>query len=257
MSIDACAELVFKGDPDRFRAAMCAKMPERGRLMVLYAFNLEVARAPYASSEPMIAQMRVQWWADAVAEIYANKQPRAHEVVSPLADLVRDARLPQDEITALIEARRDDAERTDPPDWNALERYLAATGGGLMVLAAKALGCPVDALDMARHFGWGAAAANYLTAVPELTARGRKPLPEPHAENIIRLTEEGRRKISKARSHRSRIQPAAPAFLSGSDANNVLKRAARQPEAVLAGGLQSPEFTRRLRLALRAMSGRW
>ena len=70
MSIDACAALVRRGDPDRFRAAMTAAPDQRGRLMVLYAFNLEVARAPWVASEPMLAEMRLQWWADAIAEIY-------------------------------------------------------------------------------------------------------------------------------------------------------------------------------------------
>ncbi len=45
MSIDACAALVEKGDPERFLPAMTAPVELRGRLMVLYAFNLEVARA--------------------------------------------------------------------------------------------------------------------------------------------------------------------------------------------------------------------
>jgi len=46
MSFDACAALVAKGDPDRFLSAMTAPVALRGRLLTLYAFNLEVARAP-------------------------------------------------------------------------------------------------------------------------------------------------------------------------------------------------------------------
>ena len=55
MSLDACADLVNRGDPDRFRSAMLAPMPIRGDLLALYAFNLEVARAPWVTNEPMIA----------------------------------------------------------------------------------------------------------------------------------------------------------------------------------------------------------
>ena len=45
MSLDACARLVERGDPDRFRVAMAAPPSAREALFPLYAFNLEVARA--------------------------------------------------------------------------------------------------------------------------------------------------------------------------------------------------------------------
>ena len=257
MSIDACAALVQKGDPERFRAAMCAPMPARARLMVFYAFNLELARAPYASTEPMIAEMRVQWWADAVAEIYEGKPPRAHEVVTPLADLLTETSLPREPIDLLIEARRGDARREDPARLPALDAYLANTGGGLMMLAARMLGCAHDKLEAARDFGWGTAAAFYLSAVPDLVAHGRRPLPEPQAETIAHLAVTARTRLASARRHRSGILRAAhPAFLAGANADAILKSAAN-PETVLTGALIPSEFQSRTTLAYRALTGRW
>ena len=84
MSLQACADLVERGDPDRFAAVMAAPMPLRARLWPLYAFNLEIARAPWVTKEPMIAEMRLQWWRDVVAE----SAPRAHEVAGPLQGLI-------------------------------------------------------------------------------------------------------------------------------------------------------------------------
>ena len=69
MSLQACADLVQRGDPDRFAAAMAAPVAARKVLFPLYAFNLEVARAPWVTEEPMIAEMRLQWWRDALGEI--------------------------------------------------------------------------------------------------------------------------------------------------------------------------------------------
>ncbi len=47
MSLEACAALVERGDPDRHAAAMAAPPAARARLWPLYAFNLEGgARAP-------------------------------------------------------------------------------------------------------------------------------------------------------------------------------------------------------------------
>ena len=44
MTLNACAELVRQGDPDRFLATMAAPPEARAKLFPLYAFNLEVAR---------------------------------------------------------------------------------------------------------------------------------------------------------------------------------------------------------------------
>ncbi|MGB3250003.1 MAG: squalene/phytoene synthase family protein, partial [Tabrizicola sp.] len=66
MTVAACAGLVQRGDPDRFRAVMAAPVEARAQLFPLYAFNLEVARAPWVTQEPLIAEMRLQWWRDVV-----------------------------------------------------------------------------------------------------------------------------------------------------------------------------------------------
>ena len=79
MTLNACAELVRQGDPDRFLATMAATPEARAKLFPLYAFNLEVAKAPWVTREPMIAQMRLQWWQDIVTEVVEGKPPRAHE----------------------------------------------------------------------------------------------------------------------------------------------------------------------------------
>ena len=84
--LTACAQLVERGDPDRFAAAMAAPVRARAVLFPLYAFNLEVARAPWLTQESMIAEMRLQWWRDALEEIRAGGLVRRHEVVTPLAD---------------------------------------------------------------------------------------------------------------------------------------------------------------------------
>ena len=84
MTIEACASLVRDGDPDRFAAAVAAPVPARAVLFPIYAFNLEVARAPWVTAEPMIAEMRLQWWRDVLSEIEAGGDVRRHEVATPL-----------------------------------------------------------------------------------------------------------------------------------------------------------------------------
>jgi len=85
MSFQACADIVRKGDPERFLAAMAAPPAARRVLFPLYAFNVEVSRAPWVTEEPMIAEMRLQWWRDALEEIAAGGAVRSHEVTVELA----------------------------------------------------------------------------------------------------------------------------------------------------------------------------
>jgi phytoene/squalene synthetase len=74
--LEACAALVERSDPDRFRVAMAAPPAAREVLFPLYAFNLEVARAPWATREPMLAEMRLQWWRDQVEAAAVQLPPR-------------------------------------------------------------------------------------------------------------------------------------------------------------------------------------
>ncbi|MEO1314481.1 MAG: squalene/phytoene synthase family protein, partial [Pseudomonadota bacterium] len=241
-SVEACAGLVSRGDPERFASAMTAPLPLRGDLMVLYAFNLEVAKAPWVTSEAMLAEMRLQWWIDALDEIYEGKRPRAHEVVTPLADVIGRAALPKAPFEALIQARRGDIYPEAPVDWAAVWAYLEATGGGLMALAAQILGADEAWCQKAQDFGTLSGAASLIRAVPELEARGRRPLPGP-AQG---LALEALGKLDKLNVPRG----LRPAFAVGSQTKAILKRAAR------GDSLETSEFSRRWALLWVASTGR-
>jgi len=247
MTVQACADLVRRGDPDRFLAVMAAPLAFRARLFPLYAFNLEVARAPWVTQEPLIAEMRLQWWRD-VVENSASGAARAHEVAGPLHALIRDHGLPVAVIDSLIAARRWDI-HADPQD--DLDSYLEATGAGLMWLAARALGAPDQAEVAVRDYGWAAAAAGYLRAVPALQARGRHPLPL--GVTPASLAQQGLARLAKARAER-RVVPSAvvPALLPGWQTHVLLRQVLGS-----AGTPAMPEVSRRGRLLWQAASGRW
>jgi phytoene/squalene synthetase len=254
VTVAACAALVERGDPDRFLAVMAAPVAARAQLFPLYAFNLEVARAPWVTDEPLIAEMRLQWWRDVVANA-ASGAARAHEVAGPLHDLIRDFGLPVDVLDRLIAARRWDIHREQHESTAALEEYLEDTGGGLMWLAARALGAPDSAEDAVRGFGWATAAAGYLRAVPDLRARGRQPLPEGLApETLARM---GQERLQQARTGRKSIPRAVtPALLAGWQAAGLLRLAATDPARVPSGTLALSEFARRGGLIKSALTGR-
>lgn len=239
--LTACAQLVERGDPDRFAATMAAPVAMRRVLFPLYAFNLEIARAPWMSAEPLIAEMRLQWWHDALDEIAAGGPVRRHEVATPLAQVIDAAGAAL--LTGCVTARRREAQRLPMADAGDLRDYVADTGGTLMWVAARALGGD----DEARARGIGAAAglANYLLGVPLFLQRGLNPLPDMTTAQFNDLVQ----------AHLDMARPRGrPAFgqkmaeLAGWRAADILARALRDPAAIPEGRLAEPAFRRNLSL---------
>ncbi|WP_050526397.1 squalene/phytoene synthase family protein [Pseudorhodobacter aquimaris] len=241
--------LIERGDPTRFAALMAAPVSARARLAPLYAYNLELARAPWVSKEPMIAEMRLQWWRDAVEDL-GKGVVRGHEVLQPLAELD----LPLDLLDRMADARRWDIYSDAFADQAAMDAYLEDTAGGLMWLGGKALGSNDEAA--LRGVGWAAGLAAYLQAVPELAARGRVPLLDGRDAGIAALARRGLDRLAQAR--RLRISAAGrPAVLAGWQAQGLLRMAEKEPGRVGEGSLQLSEFARRGGLMWQAFTGRF
>ena len=253
MSLQACADLVERGDSDRFAAVMAAPTPLRARLWPLYAFNLEIARAPWVTKEPMIAEMRLQWWRDVVAEA----APRAHEVAGPLHGVIHVAGLDLDVLDKMAAARVWDVYSEPFEDQDAFDLYLDETSGGLMWLAARTCGAQDRAEQTVRDYGWAAGLASYLRAVPTLEERGRRPLVDGRPGAVRDLAARGLEKISKARAGRGLVGKAAPALLAGWQAEALLTQVIADPMRVAEGRMGLSEFGRRGRLVWQAISGRW
>lgn len=256
MSVAACAALVERGDPDRFRATMAAPVAARAVLFPLSAFNIEVSRAPWVTSEPMIAEMRLQFWRDTLEELAAGKAPRAHEVAAPLAEAI-----PRDlvgRLDALVAARRWDIYKEAFTDRAAFDAYLDDTAATLVVVGARALKADAAAEPVLRDAGWAAGLAGFLRAIPALEASGRIPLVEGTPQAVRDLAEEGLDRLSRARARRAEIAPSArPALFAGWRTQATLRAARDIPERVIEAKLDESEFAKRARLAWVAASGRW
>ncbi|WP_324752763.1 squalene/phytoene synthase family protein [Roseovarius sp. Pro17] len=249
-----CADLVRRGDPDRFRAAMAAPVAARHVLFPIYAFNVEVSRAPWMTQESMIAEMRLQWWRDALDEIASGSTARRHEVVTPLAKILdsEGAAL----LDALIVARQWDIYRDPFEDDAHLTDYLEKTSGNLMLAAARALG-RVDA-SVVMDAGYATGLASWLRAIPALEDAGRIPLLDGRPDGIRALAEGGLRRLDAARARRAEISAEArPALLVAWQAGGILRRATAQPQLVAAGGLEPTAIRSSLSLAARSLSGQW
>jgi phytoene synthase len=259
MSIDHCAEIVAAGDPERFRTVMAAPVAARRILLPVYALNLEIARAAWASGEPVVGAMRLQWWADRLEDIWkpGGQTPGpGHPVLAAAAPLLRGDATLAGTLGALVEARHWDLDTAPFAGADALADHIDATAGGVMWVAARLLGADRGAEPVVRDVAAAAGLAAWLRAVPALRARGRHPLPagvsmpDLAAASILRL--------ERARRARARVaSAAAPALWPSLDAGSFLREVMRDPARVERGDWPQTPLRDRLRLVSAVLAGRW
>lgn len=154
-------------DRDRFQTALFAPAQCRAALIALYAFNFEVARIREVTREPVLGRIRLQWWRDAIAELYSGAAPRRHEIVAALSVAIRDHKLSRAHFDALLNARELDLGEEAPASMEALEAYAEGTSASLILLALEALGIREgQALGAGVSVGIAYALAGLLASVP-------------------------------------------------------------------------------------------
>jgi 15-cis-phytoene synthase len=166
---EAIAALVRRNDPDRFLTALFAPPSRRDTLLVLYAFNHELARAPEVASDPTLALIRLQWWREVVEGV---RKP--HEVATPLSEAIASGALEPAGLLPLIEAREQEAygDFEAEADWRS---WLMSGPGGLAVAAAAALGTAEP--ERCRSYGAAYGVAGLLRSSVALARQQRCLLP--------------------------------------------------------------------------------
>jgi phytoene synthase len=93
-------------DPDRWLTSRFIADPAaRADVAALYLYDHELARARRAASTPLLAEIRLTWWREALDEIYAEGAPRRHPVAQALAGAVRRHGLPRASLEAVIDGQ--------------------------------------------------------------------------------------------------------------------------------------------------------
>ena len=254
MTLAACMSLVERGDPERFLATLSAPISAQSILFPLYAFNLEVARAPWITDEPQIAEIRLQWWRDTLREIAEGQSVRRHEVATPLASVISPAIAR--ELDNLVVARRWEIYSEPFLNQLAFDTFLDQTSGTLMWAASCCLGKADEAVI--RDLGYAQGLANFFRAVPELISRGRSPLISDRSEYLQHLAHIGVDRLSRARALRYRVsKPVIPALFTAWETGTILRQVVREPRSVIAGRLGQGFVIKRLSLFARMVTGRW
>ncbi len=177
MTLTYCGNIVRQQDSDRFLLSLFAPRAVRPALWALFAFNYEIAKTRDVVSETTIGLIRLQWWREAIAEIYEDKSVRRHEVVQPLAEAIKTHDLPRDLFDKLIYAREFDLEDVAPATLEGLMNYCEYTSAPLFELALKIIGednNDTHLVDISKYY----ALVGVIRAVPYMLQQRQMMLPQ-------------------------------------------------------------------------------
>ncbi len=132
---------VRRADPDRFFCSVFAPAEKRHGLLLLYAFNHELARAREVASEPALALIRLTWWREVI-----GGAEKPHEIATPLAAALNAGMFDREDLLALISAREAEAE-PEIPDCATFLAYARGTAGRLAWIAGKFLGADSQTVE--------------------------------------------------------------------------------------------------------------
>ncbi|HEX5957526.1 MAG TPA: squalene/phytoene synthase family protein [Hyphomicrobiaceae bacterium] len=169
------------GEPDRYLAALLAPPPQRDALVALAAFSTELSRIPLrVVREPLMAQLRLEWWRAAIADATDGEGKGAgHAVADAMRAAIRKFRLPAALLDNLIDAHA--LLLSDQPFLNAaaVDDFLWQAEGALFALSAGVMGAETDGDDV----GAASAAAGrayggvrLLQSLPRSLSLGRIPV---------------------------------------------------------------------------------
>ena len=277
-SLSPVAALVRCHDHDRFQTALFA--PPRGResLFALYAFNYEVARVRETVSQPVLGQIRLQWWRENISAAFDGGSVRHHTVVEALTAAIRTHGLTRAHFDRLIDAREEDLREAPTATLAALENYAEGTSARLVYLALESLGVrDPETEKVGFHIGVAYALAGLLRAMPLHARAGRLVIPADIAAQtglgpadycVLRSTHALRsaaaeiaasaeQHLTAARAHRRSItRRALPALLPAIVAARSLRRLKRAGYDPFHPTLAAPDPLQSWRLAICSLRNR-
>jgi phytoene synthase len=274
----ASLDTVRRLDHDRFLTALLAPAQHRPKLFAIYAFNAEIARVREAVSEPMLGQIRLQWWRETLDNL-GRGEATGHEVAITLSEAFSEKTLVIPALTALIDARERDLDEAPFEDMAALVAYCEATSSALIDMAARAISpADADAASQAiKSAGVAYALTGLLRALPVHASQGRLYLPldlmrkynvDPHdifagkssdglTAIILAVADEARRHLKLARESKGVSRTILPALLPTSHCDAYLAQMTVAGFDPFRHAVEVTAFSQQLRLLGRKILGRF
>ena len=265
-------------DFDRYLTALFAPAERRPALFALITFNDEIARIREAVTQPILGQIRLQWWRDALEQIFAGRPP-AHVVAQALAAALTKFGLDRTLLEQMIDARETDLSPDPPAHIEDLLSYATETAGSLVELMLQALGVTDEtSLKVGRSVGTAYALVGLIRAIPFHARARRVYLPQSiladqglTSDDLFHSTPPSTLKgavsevvgiarlhLVEAREHASALpSQATPALLSATVAETYLRRIEHAGYDVFATSVSQRPPAMVWRLAVKAWTSRW
>lgn len=166
---------------DRYLTALLAPRSVRANLVVLAAFFGEIRRIPLIVADAAAAEIRLQWWRDALSPEAAAS---GHPVADAMLELKRWRGLPDKLVLLpLDEGYSRELYEDGIRDEDDVTRYANETDGAAIRLALRVLGANEREFDTLIEPAARALALTHLAlTLPQQLANGRLPLPPQYTD---------------------------------------------------------------------------
>ncbi|WP_455475605.1 phytoene/squalene synthase family protein [Bartonella sp. B17] len=141
-----CLDILRATDRDRYISVLFVPKEKRRALAALYAFNAEVARIHENVRDPLIGEMRLRWWYDAIDnnEMHSSK---SNPILNDLFMAITSFNLPKSAFLQYCDAHILDLYHEPIPTIHDLESYCGKTASIILQLS-----CQILDFDAAQKF---------------------------------------------------------------------------------------------------------
>ena len=186
---------------DYYLSALLAPRKVRDDLLVLAAFEGELQRIPESVSEPLLVEIRLQWWRDWIAS-FTPEARTGNLVADALADVAVRRGLDRADLLASVDARVPAEELETQLPIPGARRRLASLDAAAMARAATVLGARPDAQQSATIAVAGLAYSLARRAVTTRSGLGK--MDTPNSGLVLNLKSElqmARRNLGDLQEH--------------------------------------------------------
>jgi 15-cis-phytoene synthase len=179
----AVTDLLRRRDRERYWTALFAPAAKRPALLALYAFDTELTHIAAAVTEPMVGQIRLQWWRDAI-DLAAPGTKTGNPIADALTSAILEYRLSKERLIAMADARIPEIFGDPPASIQALRATLQETQGTIFEFAAAILGSESEVTKKAaEQAGLAYGLMQTLRTLPLQAARKKLLLPPSYFES--------------------------------------------------------------------------
>lgn len=177
-----CGGGVHERDRDAWLACLFAPSEARRHLLAIHAFTLEIADVRSKVSQPLLGEMRLRWWTDAIESPHGAETgagARAHPIADALLDTIDRFSLERAEFVEFLDAHVFDLYDDPMVSMAALDAYCATTSALPLSWCGRVI-CGADAAPPRLAFddaGVALGLTKHLRALPRATAAGQLFLP--------------------------------------------------------------------------------